>query len=292
MRTADLIQALADAPGVTVRPAEPVSRHGNLRMGGEVEAWIVVAHEEALATTLAALRSLKIKARITAGYDEILAREEGLAGVVIRLGRAFSSIAVQEDGLQCGVGAPLARIGAVARSLGLGGLAVLESHPGTFWSWLEDGGARSLGTALRSVRVLQGRTAKTVSGDEWRSAASGGVALAAVLNGTLPRHPVPPPPGAIAPLDAEFVRRLRRSGLPGLRLRRILLADEAPGVLVNLGQADSRDFDMVLRLVRERLHRDHGMEFQSRLVVAGRAARDPSEPGATANARHQPRRRT
>jgi UDP-N-acetylenolpyruvoylglucosamine reductase len=69
-----------------------------------------------------------------------------------------------------------------------------------------------------------------------------------------------------------------------LRLRHIRLADEQPGIVVNLGDGTSRDLDLVVRLVKERLMRDHGVEVEPVLHPLGRP------PKRSNRGRNDPRR--
>lgn len=63
--------------------------------------------------------------------SNLLVRDGGVPGVVLRLGRAFAQIAVEGEGLLVGAAALDANVAAVAADAGLGGLAFLAGVPGT-----------------------------------------------------------------------------------------------------------------------------------------------------------------
>lgn len=274
MSVDELTAALGQVPGVAFRKAEPLGRHVNLRLGGEVEAWIVVEDEVAASAVAALARRAKVKTRFLVGFSDLVAQDEGLGGVAVRLGRRLADVEVRGESVHAGVGAPLARIGAVARGAGLGGLAALERLPGTVWSWMEEGTSSHLQAVLVSVRALEGRGIKVLAGSDWCQSPSSAIPLSVELAGALPpRLKGPPPPGAIGSLDGDLPRRMVQSGLTGIRLRGLRLSPEQPGVVVNLGASSARDLEIVLRMVKDRLQRDHGMELKSRLSPTGRSTR-------------------
>jgi UDP-N-acetylmuramate dehydrogenase len=63
--------------------------------------------------------------------SNLLVRDGGIAGVVVRLGRGLSEIALKDDGLHVGAGALDANVALTAMQLGLGGLEFLSGIPGT-----------------------------------------------------------------------------------------------------------------------------------------------------------------
>jgi hypothetical protein len=104
------------APGLLLRHGEQVSRHGNLRLGGEVDAYGVAHDEDALLEALARSRGGEGPLRLLYGWDEIQAHEEGLNGLLLRLGVEFAAVALTEEGLRVGAACPLARVGVLAAS--------------------------------------------------------------------------------------------------------------------------------------------------------------------------------
>lgn len=63
--------------------------------------------------------------------SNLLVRDGGISGVVVRLGRGLSEITLKDDGLHVGVGALDANVALTALQLGLGGLEFLSGIPGT-----------------------------------------------------------------------------------------------------------------------------------------------------------------
>lgn len=94
--------------------------------------------------------------------SNLLVRDGGLPGVVIRLGRAFAEITCQDDCLNTGAGALDVNVAKVALENSLGGLEFLSGIPGTI------GGALRMnaGAYDREIKdVLIDATAISPSGD-------------------------------------------------------------------------------------------------------------------------------
>ncbi len=273
-RHADL-EVLEGQAGLAIRLDEPVARHSALRMGGEVEAWVLACDEDAVKAALAGLRAAGLTLRRHQPLGDHYAREEGLAGALLRLGPAFGTVEIEDDLIRVGAAVPMAQLGVVACRAGLADWAPVARWPGTVAAWLEAGEAEALAPLLRSVRALVGRSVKDRPGSSLASLSSKAVILGAELEARhgRPLPPPPPPPGTLLVLDEKLEKAMRRSRLPGLRLRSIRLASEQPGVVVNLGAGSSRDLELIIRLVKERLKRDHGLEVEARLQPLGRPPR-------------------
>ncbi len=270
MSIAGAAAALRDLPGVSVREAEPLARHANLRLGGPVELWIGVADEEALVAAAAILGAEGVRWRLVHGLTDLVVSDDGLAGALVRPGPGFSRVEAVAGGIRAGVGAPLARVGWAARASGLGDLARLETSAGTVGEWLGSEARPRLGPAVRGIRVLKRRVLADLPGDRLPGLPSSAVVVAVDLVGPLPRGvPLPAPPGALA-TDPTVARLLARSGLLGLRIRSLRLPEAAPGTVAALTGATARDLAFLARIVEDRLMRDHGFRLETRLAPAGR----------------------
>jgi UDP-N-acetylenolpyruvoylglucosamine reductase len=288
----ELLAELRGLQGVFVRGGEMLARHSNLRLGGEADLYVVVDEPGALGAVMAVLKRGRGTVRVSSGFLDLVAWDEGLSGALVRLGTGFDWVRAEDGGLRAGAALPLARLGLAARDAGLEGLSALVDWPGTVGSWIDAAGLARLRPALREIVLVTGRGRKTLAGDEIGTASSGGSAGAVgAAGGPVPVEALfgdatakglfrPSPPGAVASLDAAFEAIFRQSGLCGVRLRGLRLAPEAPGVVVNLGSGTPRDLDLLFRLVKERLYRDHGLEFDVRISFASRPTSRRS-PGGT-----------
>lgn len=277
MPTDETLSPLQGLAGVTALVGEAVARHGNLRLGGEVQHYIVVDDEAGLVAAVRALRASKVKLRSCHPFSDIWAREEGLSGALLRLGSAFAEVEAVEGGIRAGSAAPMALVGLRAARLGCARWAPLRTWPGTLGAWVEAQSLERLAPGLLQVRAFAGRSVRQVDRDGIsrlpRTALPVSFVLALEPAPGFDLPPPPPPPGAICALDDGIQRAMTQAGLPGLRLRRIRLCREQPGVVINLGGARSTDLDLVLRLAKERLAKDHGLTLEIRLQPAGRPVR-------------------
>ncbi len=75
--------------------------------------------------------------------SNLIIRDGGIPGVVVRLGKAFSSIEVKRDNvIECGGGAPGILVASSARNAGIAGLEFLRGIPGTVGGFVRmNGGA-------------------------------------------------------------------------------------------------------------------------------------------------------
>ncbi len=129
---------------------EPLAPFTWFRVGGPAEALFLPADEDDLAVFL---RGLPRETPITVlgAASNLIVRDGGVEGVVIRLGRAFADIRVQADECQAIAGAA-ALDGAVARAAGRAGLAGLEFYagiPGTI------GGALTMNAGCYGVETSE-----------------------------------------------------------------------------------------------------------------------------------------
>ena len=107
---------------------EPLAPFTWFRVGGPAEVLFLPRDEDDLA---AFLRGLPRETPITVlgAASNVIVRDGGVAGVVIRLGRAFADIRVEADKCRAIAGAA-ALDSAIARAAGVAGLAGLEFYAG------------------------------------------------------------------------------------------------------------------------------------------------------------------
>jgi len=84
--------------------------------------------------------------------SNLLIRDGGVPGVVVRLGKAFSGITVDGDRVTCGAGAMDVTVSRAARDAGLSGLEFLIGIPGTIGGALRMN-AGAYGTEIKDVFV-------------------------------------------------------------------------------------------------------------------------------------------
>ena len=100
------------------------------RVGGPAEYLVKPASASDLAQFLQALPG-EVPVTAIGAASNLIIRDGGIAGVVIRLARGFSAVAVEADGIVCGAAALDATVAEHAAAAGLGGLEFLCGIPGS-----------------------------------------------------------------------------------------------------------------------------------------------------------------
>src|SRR5262249_53140773 len=129
----DIVPALkSKLPALRGRllPNEPLAPLTWFRVGGPAQALFMPEDEADLAYLLAHLPA-DIPVTVVGLGSNLIVRDGGVPGVVVRLGRGFSDIKV-EDGhrVRAGAAVPDVRVARAAQEAGIAGLAFLRGIPG------------------------------------------------------------------------------------------------------------------------------------------------------------------
>jgi len=121
---------LEESPATRDAPLAPLT---TLRVGGPAELLVDVGSEADLLRLLAVVRQEAVSCTVLGKGSNVLVPDEGLRGVVLRLGRAFQEFRYGEraDSVWGGAGLPNATFVERARQLGLGGMEFLVTIPGS-----------------------------------------------------------------------------------------------------------------------------------------------------------------
>jgi UDP-N-acetylmuramate dehydrogenase len=124
-----LIERLPPVRG-RLTPDAPIGPLTWFRVGGPAEVLFRPADTEDLAAFLAALPRDVPVTTIGVGSN-LLVRDGGIAGVVVRLGRGFAEIEATPDLVEAGAGALDLNVALTAAEAGVAGLEFLSGIPGT-----------------------------------------------------------------------------------------------------------------------------------------------------------------
>jgi len=153
------MSAVATMPQVRgkLTPDAPLAPLVWFKSGGKAE-WLFEPRDEADLVDF--LRELDPEIAVMAlGLgSNLIVRDGGVPGVVVRLGKPFSKIElVDETSLRCGGGASGILVSSTARDAGIGGLEFLRGIPGTVGGFVRmNGGAygREVKDILVSARLV------------------------------------------------------------------------------------------------------------------------------------------
>ena len=122
--------ALGQALRGRLEPGADLSMLTWFRVGGPAEVLFSPADEADLAAAMALLPA-ELAVTVIGLGSNLLVREGGIAGMVIRLGRGFSGISVEEGHrIRVGAGVPDSRLAKAAADAGIGGLVFYRGIPG------------------------------------------------------------------------------------------------------------------------------------------------------------------
>jgi UDP-N-acetylmuramate dehydrogenase len=128
---------------------EPVAPLTWFRVGGPAQALFMPEDESDLEYALANLPR-EVPVTVIGLGSNLIVRDGGVPGVVIRLGRGFNDIKVEGNRVRAGTAAPDLRVAKAAQEAGIAGLAFLRGIPG------------SIGGALRMNGGAYGRETKDI----------------------------------------------------------------------------------------------------------------------------------
>lgn len=100
------------------------------RVGGPADFLVKPADAEDLAQFLGELPE-EIPVTVIGAASNLIIRDGGIRGIVLRLARGFSKVSVEADGIVCGAAALDTTVAEHAAAAGLGGLEFLSGIPGS-----------------------------------------------------------------------------------------------------------------------------------------------------------------
>ena len=137
---------------------EPLSQHTWLRMGGPAQYFVTPRTEAELLEVISTCRQQKLPIHILGSGSNLLVREAGVQGVVVRVVEPLlGEVRIEGTSLTAGGGTLLSHVVAEAVRAGLGGIEYLAGIPGTIaGAVVGNSGGRSgdIGQLITSVRVL------------------------------------------------------------------------------------------------------------------------------------------
>ena len=281
-------------------PTAPLSW---FRTGGPAEVLFTPEDEADLAAFLSGCPA-EIPILVVGLGSNLLVRDGGVAGVVIRLGRGFSRIAVEPGHrVRAGAGAPDVKVARAAAEAGIDGLAFLRGIPGAIGGALRmNGGAYGGETkdVLIEARALdrQGRAHVLSLADmdfSYRHCAAPAdlifiealfegrpgdpaailAAMAAITDQRASTQPVNTRTGGSTfknPPGAKAWELVDRAGCRGFRMGDAQVSELHCNFLVNLGAATGAEIEGLGEEVRRRVREDSGVELEWEIKRVGMPA--------------------
>ena len=128
-----LIQALVAANFAPERiiPRAPMARYTTFRVGGPADVLVNIADPREVATALRAAKMAGVKATIIGNGSNLLVRDGGIRGLVIRIAGDCADIRREGNTIYAKAGVSMSAAAQFALNAGLSGLAEMAGIPGT-----------------------------------------------------------------------------------------------------------------------------------------------------------------
>jgi UDP-N-acetylmuramate dehydrogenase len=280
-------------------PNAPLAPLVWFKAGGAADWLFEPADADDLAAALAALPPETPVMALGLGSN-LIVRDGGVAGVVVRLGKAFGKVSADGDVLTCGGGASGIAVSSAARDAGLAGLEFLRGIPGTVGGFVRmNGGAygREVADVLIDCTIIdRAGHCRTLPAAELAfsyrhsALADGQIVVAARLQGR---------PGDKAAIQVEMDRiaaereasqplRSRtggstfknppghkawelvdRAGCRGLMRGGAQVSEKHTNFLLNTGTATSADIEALGEEVRARVKAQSGVDLEWEIQRVG-----------------------
>jgi UDP-N-acetylmuramate dehydrogenase len=257
--------------GVPVRVKHPLALHTTLKVGGPADYFVEPLDEEQLAATVRAARECDVPVRILGSGANLVVRDEGVRGAVIKLTRLD-----RREGLHVQAGYNFAQLVKQTAAEGLAGLEVLAGIPASVGGAIRmNAGGRhgetSSAVAYVDVMTPEGnlrRLRRDEVGFRYRGTGLGGAIVLAVgfdlrpgegiqarYDEVLSAKKASQPLGTHNagcmfknPPGGQAGRIIDECGLKGLRVGGASVSERHANFIVNDGSATASD---VLRLVEQ-----------------------------------------
>ncbi len=115
----------------SVRVDVPLASMTTWRIGGPAEILATPADREDLRTALGWARRCNIPWRVLGNGSNLLVRDEGVRGLVLRIRRALDHVDIEDEVIRAGAGASFPALARAAAGKGLAGLEFGAGIPGT-----------------------------------------------------------------------------------------------------------------------------------------------------------------
>lgn len=280
---------------------EPMSKHTSFRIGGPADIIAQPKNEQELQMLLQTAKKADIPVTIIGNGSNLLVRDKGIRGLVIKLGNMLNEIVVLGNSITFGSGVSLAMASKKAASLSLSGLEFAVGIPGSiggavFMNAGAYGGEMS--QVVTSVRVMDmlGHVKDVAAEDlefSYRHTAlqssncfvtsvtvelqAGDVQeitdkMADFSNRRITKQPLElPSAGSMFKRPPGYFAGtlIDQTGLKGYTVGGAQVSSKHAGFVVNIGQATAKDVLQLIKDVQDKVYAAHGVHLEPEVLILG-----------------------
>lgn len=287
-------------PEIKLRMNEPMAKHTSFRIGGPVEVMAFPKCRDELAKLLKVSVLLDCKPVILGAGTNILAPDEGMAGLVICLKDRMDGMQrLDETHIRVAAGVTMTRAAVFAAGLGLSGLEFAHGIPGTVGGGVYmNAGAYGgeICQVCQSVDVMSmDGEITTLTGERMgfsyrhsRLEDTPGIVLSAVftlepkpeediraqmqelMNRRKTSQPLDLPSAGSAfkrPVGGYAAALIDQAGLKGYRIGGAAVSEKHAGFVVNLGGATAADVRQLLSQVSDKVFDNSGIRLEPEVRI-------------------------
>ncbi len=286
-----IINQLENIPHLSIIPQPEMKNFTTWKVGGKALALVEVRNGGCLDEVISSCEREGIKWKILGRGSNVLVKDEGFPGVVIKLGGEFCELKREGNCIEGGAGAPLSHLVSFAREECLGGIEFLVGVPGTVGGAVRINAGcfgKEIGPLVKKVEIREenGNREWLNRDDLFFSYRYSNlkkekiVILKAVFN-LFPEEqeileerirefcylrkegqPLEWPSAGSVFLNPEgnsAARIIEEMGLKGLRLGRAQISSKHSNFIVNLGGAKSWEIEYLMNWVHKEVYKNKGI---------------------------------
>lgn len=282
-------------------PAEPMTKHTSFHIGGPAELMAQPQSEAELQSLLMKAAEAAVPVTLVGNGSNLLVRDKGIRGLVIKLGSMLRDIKVSGNVLTFGSGVSLAQASKKAAELGLSGMEFAVGIPGSIGGAVYmNAGAYDgeMSKVVKSVRVMDaaGEVSELSAGEldfGYRHSALQGsgkivtsvtVELAAgdkqaiaekmadFSNRRITKQPLElPSAGSMFKRPPGYFAGtlIDQTGLKGYTVGGAQVSTKHAGFVVNIGGATAADVLQLISDVQAKVFAAHGVHLEPEVLVLG-----------------------
>ncbi|MFH1898722.1 MAG: UDP-N-acetylmuramate dehydrogenase [Candidatus Desantisbacteria bacterium] len=297
VQVAELLpQLLKITPRVLIQ--EPMSKHTSFGIGGPADFFVTIQNRDELMRLLCLIQQCDIPFFILGEGTNLVVRDKGIRGIVIKLGGEFTNIRIDNNIIHAGSGALLSKVVNSAAKNGLSGLEFAAGIPGTIGGAVVGNagtGAGCIGDIVNQVGVLSvdGKFEGLIGNNVEFSYRNSNLrkyivinvellltkrdflGIISTINSILEKRQNAQPKGRGAgsifknPEGSSAWKLIENAGLKGMRMGGVYISPEHANFILADKGAKAEDVLGLIEYIQEQVEKDCGVELVAEVRVVG-----------------------
>ena len=284
----------------SARADEPMTPHTSFRVGGPADIFAEPENAAQLAKVIEILKAAGVPYFTLGNGTNVLVRDAGVRGAVIKIGKGFSYSSVDGLVIKAGAGLTLAALARRAAEECIGGFEELSGIPGTVGGAVRmNAGAYgvSVSDVLKSVTYVENGELKTVDAEaaelSYRSSIFCGMKDAVIVEAVFEGKEFRKKEDIIAacegynerrrnsqpleffsagstfkrPKDGYASRLIDECGLKGTKVGGAEVSEKHAGFVINRGGATAADLLALMKIIQETVLEKKGVLLEPEVVI-------------------------